>query len=166
MKERTVALIPVMLLVLPFAHAQGEMPDPGVLPDSPFYSLKLFVESIGTTFTFGAEARADRALGLAEMRLAESQAMAEMDKDDLAVKAVAEYESRIEEAEENAAEIEDEEKREEVSNRIEAATSSHIDVLNGVKLQVPSSARAAIEGAIDASMKGRASATSEDDKSE
>lgn len=166
MKERAIAVIPVMLLALPFAYAQGEMPDPGVLPDSPFYSLKLFVESIGTTFTFGAEARADRALELAEVRLAEAQAMAETNKADLAVKAVAEYESKIEEAEENAADIEDEEKREEVQDRIEAATSAHIDVLNEVKLQVPASARAAIEGAIDASMKGRESATAADDESE
>lgn len=166
MKERTVVLIPVMLLVLPFAHAQGEMPDPGVLPDSPFYSLKLFVESIETTFTFGAEAKADRALELAELRLAEAQAMAEMNKEDLATKAVAEYESKIEEAEENAAEIEDTEKREEVSNRIEAATSVHIDVLNEVKLKVPASARAGIESAIEASMKGGANATNGDDGSE
>jgi len=166
MKERTLALIPVMLLVLPFAHAQGETPDPGVLPDSPFYGIKLFFESMGTTFTFGAEARAERALELAEVRLAEAQVMAEMNKPDLAVQAVAEYEAKIEEAEENAADIEDEEKREEVSNRIETATSVHIDVLNEIKLQVPASARAAIEGAIDASMKGRESATNRDDESE
>jgi hypothetical protein len=166
MKEQTLAAVPLMLLVLPFAHAQGEMPDPGVTPDSPFYGIKLFFESVGTTFTFGAEARAERALELAEVRLAEARAMAEMDKPDLAVQAVAEYESKMEEAEENAADIEDEEKREEVRNRIEAATSAHIDVLNEVKLQVPSSARAAIEGAIDASMKGRTSATNGDDESE
>ncbi|MEM2140772.1 MAG: DUF5667 domain-containing protein [Nitrososphaera sp.] len=166
MKERTVALVPVMLLVLPFAYAQGGMPDPGMLPDSPFYSLKLFVESIGTTFTFGAEARAERALELAEVRLAEAQVMADMDKDDLAVKAVADYEAKIEEAHENAADIEDAEKRAEVTDRIEAATSAHIDVLNEVKLKVPASARAAIEGAIDASMKGGESATDEDDESE
>jgi hypothetical protein len=166
MKERTVALIPVMLLALPFAHAQEEMPDPGVLPDSPFYGFKLFIESIGTTFTFGAEARAERALELAEVRLVEAQVMAETGKNDLAVKAVSEYEARIEEAHENAAEIEDSEKRAEVRNRIEAATSVHIDVLNEVKLQVPASARAAIEGAIDASMKSGENAEDEDDGSE
>lgn len=166
MKERTLAAIPVMLLALPFAYAQGEMPDPGMLPDSPFYGLKLFVESIGTTFTFGAEARADRALELAEVRLAEAQAMAEANKADLAVQAVAQYESKMEEAEENAANIEDEERREEVLSRIEAATSVHVDVLNEVKLQVPAQARAAIEAAIDSSLKGGESAVNEDNESE
>jgi hypothetical protein len=158
----TMALIPVMLLVLPHAYAQGEMPDPGVLPDSPFYGLKLFIESIGMTFTFGAEARAERALELAEVRLVEARAMAEMNKEDLAVKAVSDYESKMEEAEENAANIEDEEKRAEVLSRIEAATSVHVDVLNEVKLQVPAQARAAIEAAIDASLKGGESAMNED----
>ncbi len=92
--------------------------------------------------------------------------MAEAEKEDLAVKAVADYETKIEEAGENAENIEDAEKRAEVLSRIEAATSVHVDVLNEVKLQVPASARAAIEGAIDASLKGRESATDAGDESE
>lgn len=132
--ERTAALIPVMLLMVHYAYVQGGMPDPGMLPDSPFYGLKLFVESIGTTFTFGAEARADRALELAEVRLAEAKAMAEMNKGDLAAQAVADYKSKMEEAQENAADIEDTEKREAALTRIDAATSVHIDILNEIKL--------------------------------
>lgn len=166
MKERTVAAIPLMLLVLPYAYAQGAMPDPGVLPDSPFYGLKIFVESLGTTFTFGAEGKAERALELAEVRLAEAQAMAEMNKGDLAAQAAENYKSKMEEAKENAANIEDTVNREAVLARIDAATSTHIDILNEVKLKVPASAMAAIEGAIDASLKVNENATKANDESE
>lgn len=75
-----IAAIPLLLLVVPLANAQTLLPDPGTLPDSPFYGLKRFFEGIGTAFTFDQEARATRSLELAELRLAETRAIAEKGK--------------------------------------------------------------------------------------
>jgi hypothetical protein len=62
-------------------YAQDEeLPDPGITPDSPFYFLDKWGKNITMFFTFGAEAKAKKALRYAEERLAEAQAMAAKNK--------------------------------------------------------------------------------------
>jgi hypothetical protein len=62
-------------------YAQDEeLPDPGITPDSPFYFLDRWGKNISLFFTFGAEAKAKKALRYAEERLAEAQAMAAKNK--------------------------------------------------------------------------------------
>jgi hypothetical protein len=62
-------------------YAQDEeLPDPGITPDSPFYFLDKLGKNISMFFTFGADAKARKALHYAEERLAEAQAMAAKNK--------------------------------------------------------------------------------------
>jgi Domain of unknown function (DUF5667) len=58
------------------AAQDEELPNPGITPDSPFYFLDKFTKSVGMFFTFGDEAKANKALHYAEERLSEAQAMA------------------------------------------------------------------------------------------
>jgi hypothetical protein len=60
-----------------YAQAEEELPSPGITPDSPFYFLKTFVEDVGTFFTFGDAAKAERYAKLAQKRIAEVKAMAD-----------------------------------------------------------------------------------------
>jgi hypothetical protein len=57
-----------------------ELPDPGITPDSPFYFMDKLGKNIGMFFTFGAEAKARKALRYAEERLSEARAMAAKNK--------------------------------------------------------------------------------------
>jgi hypothetical protein len=62
-------------------YAQDEeLPDPGLTPDSPFYFLDTWGKNISLFFTFGDEAKAEKALRYAEERLSEAQAMADKNK--------------------------------------------------------------------------------------
>ncbi|EEG77536.1 DUF5667 domain-containing protein [Dethiobacter alkaliphilus] len=51
--------------------------DAGILPDSPFYFLKRFIEQVQLTFTFEDEAKAQRLMEFAQRRLAELEALPE-----------------------------------------------------------------------------------------
>lgn len=63
------------------AYAQDEeLPAPGITPDSPFYFFDKWGKSINLFFTFGAEAKARKALQYAEERLSEAQAMVNKNK--------------------------------------------------------------------------------------
>jgi hypothetical protein len=93
-----------LLIVLSFliagckALAEESLPNPGTLPDSSFYFLKSWKESIQTFFTFGAENKAKQFLHLADVRLAEYQKMIEMGKTDIALKTLEKYEKQLDQA--------------------------------------------------------------------
>jgi len=78
---RKITVFIALMLMFAFGAnvlAQGaELPNPGLTPDSPFYFLKSWKESIQTFFTFGAENKAKQFLHLSEVRLAEYQKMIE-----------------------------------------------------------------------------------------
>jgi hypothetical protein len=87
MKNRIlrIALIGCLLITSLFVggavYAQNdELPNPGITPDNPFYFMDKFGKNFMMFFTFGAEAKAKRALRYAEERLAEAQAMAVKNK--------------------------------------------------------------------------------------
>jgi hypothetical protein len=73
-----------------------ELPDPGITPDSPFYFLDKLGKNISMFFTFGEEAKANKALRYAEERLAEVQAMAEKNKIREMTRAANDYEGFME----------------------------------------------------------------------
>jgi hypothetical protein len=75
-----------------FAQDDG-LPDPGITPDSPFYFLDKLGKNISMFFTFGEEAKANKALRYAEERLSEAQAMAEKNKVREMTRAAEGYES-------------------------------------------------------------------------
>src|SRR4030043_1118565 len=64
----------------------SDLPSPGLLPDSSFYFLKTWKETIQNFFTFGAENKAKQFLHLADVRLAEYQKMIEKGKTEIAQK--------------------------------------------------------------------------------
>ncbi len=83
MKKLSIVLLTgIMALTFCFsgaAYAQGDaelqLPNPGITPDSPFYFADIWGERIGLFFAFGPEAKVQKALGYAEERLAEVNAM-------------------------------------------------------------------------------------------
>ena len=97
MKRVGVILITcVIVMAFPFngiAYAQidEELPSPGIMPDSPLYFFDTWGEKIGFFFTFGAEAKAKKALEYAEERLAEAHAMADKNKPNAVAKATNGY---------------------------------------------------------------------------
>ncbi|MEK7629800.1 MAG: DUF5667 domain-containing protein, partial [Patescibacteria group bacterium] len=64
--KKTLAILFAFLLVVPaFSFAQvssSSLPNAGTLPDSPFYFLKTWKESIQLFFTFNAKAKAEQYL--------------------------------------------------------------------------------------------------------
>lgn len=96
MKNIIFSLIIVSFLIVGCqVKAQENLPDPGLTPDSTFYFLKTWKESIQTFFTFGAENKAKQYLHLADVRLAEYQKMVEKGKTEIAEKILAKYEKQL-----------------------------------------------------------------------
>ena len=157
-----VALI-VLFSFLTFSGAgvfaqNTELPDPGLLPDSPFYFLEIISEDIVSLFTFGDLKKAERYAKLATERLAEVQAIAEKEKPKLIEKTLARYEKQLENsiarAEKAQAKDKNTEKVMEVVARVGQATSKHLQVLAEVGEKCPEQAKSAIENAMKVSLKG------------
>jgi hypothetical protein len=72
------------------------LPDPGILPTSPFYFIKRLGEGIKTFFTFGSGNKAARHFELAQKRLAEAEALVAEKKFDQAKPIFARYEKELE----------------------------------------------------------------------
>jgi len=132
-----------------------QLPDPGTLPDSPFYFLKSWKESIQTFFTFGAENKVKQFLHLAEVRLAEYQKMVEKGKTEIAARTLEKYEKQLnhaldktEEAKEKGKDVE--KLKEEISEKI----IKHQEALENVLDKAPEQAQKGIEKAIEMSQKG------------
>ncbi len=151
-------LIITSLLFGGTAYAQDEeleLPSPGITPDSPFYVLDIWGEKMGLFFAFGAEAKAKRALGYAEERLAEAHAMATRNNPKgvgIAAIGYDEYVAiaieKIAEARNKGADIS------EVSETVALATSRHLFVLDEVMDIVPAEAKEAIAQAREVSING------------
>ena len=155
-------VIVVPLLFSGTAQAQdeeGELPDPGITPDSPFYFLDLWGEKAGLLFAFGAEAKAERALGYAEERLAEAHTMAIRNRVRALERATNGYEEhmslaiqKMEEARNKGVDIS------EVSEIVASATAKHLFVLDEVEDIVPEEAQEAIVQAKGVSINGHGNA--------
>lgn len=130
-----------------------QLPDPGVLPDSPFYGLKKAFESIGTGLTFGEDSKAQRAIEIAQIRLAEVQAMAKVGKPEFVDSLLQEYSQGLDNANNIASSLEDD-KRAIVTERVATATSRHLSVFDDVLERVPSNATDSVIAAREHSMKG------------
>lgn len=68
------------------ARFPDDLPGPEIMPDSPFYFLKLFWEKVVLFFTFGAERKAEKYITFAEKRAYEAKQMLEEGKEELAEK--------------------------------------------------------------------------------
>ena len=129
--------------------------DPGVLPDSPFYFLKSWSESIQLFFTFDAERKAEQYLHLAEVRLAEYEKMLEKGKEEIATLTLEKYGSQLERALAKAEELKagNEEVANELKQEAEKAAAKHLKVLERNLEKVSESAKEGIERALESSKK-------------
>lgn len=138
------ALVVIVPLLAGAQVVTSTLPDPGTLPDSPFYFLKSWREGIQLFFTFDAEKKAEQYLHLAEVRLAEYQKMIEKGKQEIAERTLKKYEDQLNRALQKAEELKSksEEKASEVKTRIKEATSKHLQVLHENLLKIPEFAQA------------------------
>lgn len=151
MKKTIIATLAVALLVTASpAFAQESEPSAGTTPASPFFFVERFFEGIGTFFTFGNSAKAERYLALAAERLAEAKALAE-EGNERAQAAVALYEEQYEAAKERATAAADAD----LEARVTDATTRHLSVLDEVYEKVPEQAKASIQAAKERSMTGQ-----------
>ncbi len=150
-------LVPLLAIFLFAGVAQAQtndLPDPGMLPGNPFYFLKSWSEGIGTFFTFGNVAKAERFLNLSEKRLAEAKVLAERGDDKNAERASELYEEKFSKAKERA----ERSLNEEVLARVTEATSKHFAVLEDVIERVPEQAKDSVRRALENSKQGQISA--------
>ncbi len=159
MKRILATSLLVILLLTAFtgvAYAdENELPDPGLLPDSPFYFLKSWFERLAGFFTFNILDKVTRNVDLAELRLAEARALAENGKTSAVGDALERYQSHLDQALAKA----DEAKAnglnvDEVTSLVAEATLKHQGVLADVYQKVPEEAKPAIEEAMNAGMRG------------
>lgn len=151
-------LVPLLAIFLFAGVVQAQtndLPEPGMLPGNPFYFLKSWSEGIGTFFTFGDVAKAERFLNLSEKRLAEANALVAKGKPEVAERAVGRYQEQLNraltKAEEAKAKGLD---TDEVLAKVSEATLKHQAVLADVYERVPEQAKSAIERAMQAGMRG------------
>lgn len=127
----------------------------GVTPDSSFYFLKTWKETIQTFFTFGAENKAKQFLHLADVRLAEYQKMIEKGKTEIAQKTLEKYEKQLNRAIQKIEELDN--KGVDVkglSEDLSTTTLKHINVLEENLQKVSEAGKKGIEKALDAIRKG------------
>ncbi len=139
------------------ATGSDSLPNPGLTPDSPFYFLEEWMNSISMFFTFSKDAKAQKALSIADEKLAEAKKMAE--KGDQKAEDVAEkaYEKYMDEATQDATEAKAEGKTNALE-QIQDATARHEATMQKVLSQVPEQAKDSIQHAIDESAKGHENA--------
>jgi hypothetical protein len=133
-----------------------EETDVGILPDSPFYGLKLFLERIQVMFTFNQQAKAERLTQIAERRLAELEALSEELQAKFAERLLTAFADALEEAEgldeQNVTDAVYEQEPEKVTDAV--YHQSYL-TLQRVYEQVPDQAKPAIERAMEVSQTGK-----------
>jgi hypothetical protein len=147
------------LLLSGTAHAQdGELPDPGITPDSPLYFFDTLGKNIGMFFTFGTEAKAQKALQYAEERLAEARAMAIKNRIKEMTRAANDYDDFMAMVSQRAEELRRRGVSDNISERVALATSKHLSVLDRIRDEVPGQAEEAITRARTVSMNAQKTA--------
>lgn len=157
MKKASILLTTITLFLcsnIALATSDG-LPNPGITPDSPFYFLDSWGESISMFFAFSDEAKADKNIAHAEEKLAEAKKMAEEGKTVAEGVAEKNYAKDIDDATTEAKLT----GKENALQRIQEATTRHQAVMEKVLSQVPEQAKASIQKAMDKSSKGHQNAT-------
>jgi hypothetical protein len=141
-----------------------ELPGPEVMPDSPFYFLKIWYEKVITFISFGNIKKAERYSRLAERRLYEAEKMAEKGKEELTKRLLEEYEKHLNKALDKAREIKKQaeekakektkEKIKQVFEKISESTLKNQEVLFRVYELVPNEAKEVIERVIEITKTG------------
>lgn len=135
-----------------FAKAQTDLPPAGITPDSYFYFLESFFERIGTFFTFGDIAKAERYANLANERIGEVKAVIEKGKPKAAEKALIIYQDQLEKALIKIEQAQVKGKNvSEIAEIVTQVTLKHLTVLEEVLEKVPKQTKSAVLGAREVS---------------
>src|SRR3989338_7707749 len=151
MKKTILFAIIFSFLFAAAAFAQEiDLPSPVLTPDSTFYFLKTWKESIQTFFTFGAENKAKQFLHLAEVRLAEYQKMIEKGKTEIAEKTIEKYQNQLNRVLEKTEQVKEKEKdvgklKEIISEKI----IKHQEILNQVLKKAPEQTQKGIKNTFE-----------------
>lgn len=141
------------------AQTEAELPSPGLTPDSPFYFLEIFFEGVGTFFTFGDVAKAERYANLAAERVAEAKAVVDKGKPEVAEKALTRYQEQLEKSLAKADQAQAKGKSvSAVTEIVSQATAKHLTVLEELLERVPEQAKPAILQAREVSITGQVKA--------
>jgi len=130
-------------------QAEEELIGPGLLPNHPLYFLKSLSEGIGNFFTFGQVNQAQRAMMLAEKRLAEANTLIAQGKNELAQRTMERYQERFTNAFTFAQKAKEAgQNTDEIMAKIAENTLRHQAVLFRVYEQVPEEAQEAVENGV------------------
>ncbi len=155
-KIRRYAISIVLVVSLLFggtAYAQEEeLPDPGITPDSPFYFLDTLGKKLGLAFTFGDEAKAQKALEYAGERLAEANAMALKNKLQEMTQAAGEYDQFMATVNERLQATVQQNASANISEKVALATAKHLAVIDRVRDRVPEEDKEALNRARERSL--------------
>jgi len=134
---------------------QEELIEPGLLPNHPLYFLKSISERLGNLFAFGQINRAQRAMALAEKRLAEANALMAQGETELAQQIMNQHQEQFSHAFTFAQKAKEAgQNTDEVMAKIAENTLRHQAVLFRVYEQAPEEAKGAIEQAMENSLRG------------
>jgi len=161
MKSAIIALVLISAVVLISPASASAATNAGVKPGSFWYGFDIAFEKINLFFTLNSEGKARKALGYADERLAEAEAVAESDNTDAVKTAITNYESNIAFAAEKSKDVSEKEKAEALLTSIADNTSKHQEILAEIYNKVPDEAKKAIEKAIEVSAKSHEEALKE-----
>lgn len=99
----TALAVALFVLVSPVSAQENSLPKPGITPESPFYFLDTWSETLQELFTFSAEGKVRLQVTFAAERTAELQTI--LDKDEPSIRAIETVFARIEIHGERAANI-------------------------------------------------------------
>jgi len=147
-----------VFLLAPIVFAQtneAELPNPGILPNSPVYFLKPLTEKVRGIFILGEDNKALYSLKLADKRLSEAKALADKGEDELATNTAERAAEENQEAQEHLDKAETQGKDvTAVVERLAANSARQQAVLTRVLEKVPEQAKAAIQRAMEMSKRG------------
>ena len=161
--KRFSLIITILFLVAVFTlpASASTTTNPGVKPGSFFYFFDITFERVNLFFTFNPENKARKALGYADERLAEAEAVANENKPEAVATAMVNYQENVSLAITESEKIENREKAGSLLSTIADNTSRHQETLAEVYNKVPNEAKKAIEKAIEVSIKGHEEALKE-----
>jgi len=171
--KKTIIIIIFILLFMPVVNARAgildKLPMPEIMPDNPLYVLKTWYEKALLFISFGDIKKAERYSKLAEERLSEAEQMVKEGKEELAKKALAEYEiylnkalGKADELKQQAVESAKQKVKENINQtlqKISESTLKNQEVLLRVYQLVPDQAKEVIERVIELTKTGYERAT-------
>lgn len=126
MKKMKLFILPIALMLLagvfsPAKAVEYYLPSPGILPDHPFYWVKMIRDRVGLVVTWNKKAKAEKLLLYADKRLGAGWELVEGNKMELGVSTITKAEKYLERARTMGEHLDEE--------RLKKAVAKHKEVL-------------------------------------